>query len=68
MSPIGTNVPTRASLGRKRRTMVSNEGFREQARNWVEFQNQIKGIKSRHCTTWVDTNGVPDQGASDGGC
>ena len=34
-------------VGRKRRTMVSNEGFPEQASNWVEFQNQIKGIKWR---------------------
>ena len=48
--------------------MVSNEGFPEQASNWLEFQNQIEGIKSRHCTTWVDINGVSDQGASDGGC
>lgn len=49
-------------VGRKRKTMVSNEGSLEQASHWVEFQNQIKGIKPRRCTAWVDTNGVPCQG------
>ena len=48
--------------------MVSNEGFPEQASNWVVFQNQIKGNKPRHCTTWVDVNRVlVDQGGGGGG-
>ena len=45
-------------VGRKQKTMVSNEGSLEQASHCVEFQNQIKGIKLRRCTAWVDINGV----------
>ena len=42
--------------------MVSNEVCQEQASHWVEFQNEIKGIKPRHCTAWVDINGVLKHG------
>lgn len=46
-------------VGRKRKSMVSNEGILKQA--WVEFRNQVKGIKPRINSNWVDINGVPDQ-------
>ena len=41
--------------------MVSSEGILEQASHWVEFRNQVKGIKPRINSNWVDINGVPDQ-------
>ena len=41
--------------------MVSSEGILEQASHWVEFWNQVKGIKPRINSNWVDINGVPDQ-------
>ena len=49
-------------MGRKRKIMVSNEGSLGLASHWVEFQNQIKGIKPRRCTAWVYINGVPGLG------
>ena len=41
--------------------MVPDDGIPEQASHEVEFRNQVKGIKPRLCTTWVDINGVPGQ-------
>ena len=41
--------------------MVPDNGIPEQASHWVEFRNQVKGIKPTLCTTWVAINGVPNQ-------
>ena len=41
--------------------MVSSEGILEQASHWLEFRNQVKGIKPRINSNWVDINEVPDQ-------
>ncbi|KAL9972926.1 hypothetical protein ACROYT_G019322 [Oculina patagonica] len=61
-APRGRGRGGRASMvGRKRKSVVSNEGILEQASHWVEFRNQVKGIKPRINSNWVDINGVPDQ-------
>ncbi|KAL9951622.1 hypothetical protein ACROYT_G044322 [Oculina patagonica] len=61
-APRGRERGGRASMvGRKRKSVVSNEGILEQASHWVEFRNQVKGIKPRINSNWVDINGVPDQ-------
>ena len=46
-------------VSRKRKTM---ESPLEQASHWLEFQNRIKEIEPRRCTTWVDITEVPGQG------
>ena len=48
--------------------MVSKEGSLEQVRHWLEFQNWIKEIEPRHCTTWMDITGISGKGGSDGDC